>query len=158
MSIKKTRPHFQRADRLHGCLNHVFAVYHYLLDSATATSATTNRRIYSLTVIFNSAARLTIISWSLSETFICMCLFFTFYLSTRYDASGRAVQYLINSTDSKAFQAVVANFSFIVTTRFNLLYRVSECLSSIKHLYQLIIIVKEYSTVIYYRFIILISV
>jgi len=87
----KIRPHFQRAEREHGCSNHAFAVYHYLLDFATATSATTSRRMYSLTVMFNSAARLTIISWSLSETFMCMCLVFTLYLSTRYDASGRAV-------------------------------------------------------------------
>ncbi len=27
--------------------NHAFAVYHYLLDSATATSVTTSRRIFA---------------------------------------------------------------------------------------------------------------
>ncbi len=102
--------------------NHAFAVYHYLLDSATTSSVTTNRRIYSLTSHIQLGGtldldHLVIALW----TFMCICLDFHTCLSA--DTMPRkGILYLINSTLTVNISIRHGNFSFI-TLLDSVLYR-----------------------------------
>ncbi len=123
-------------------------IYHYLLDSATATPVTMqpSMPLFANTMRIQLGEHAWRSSWSLSENFMCICLdFHTIPFLPKIRCLRR---YLINGTDGKIFQSVVTNFSFIVTNQFRLSNTFLRRLSGIKHLCQKLLSnnhCKEYS-------------